>query len=79
MNVNAKESNEDAQKDLPKAARQELPMDTPPGAKKAHVKLPGISKHLGCQSHKSVKQPDFLRQKLKRCSNENILETIILA
>ena len=34
---------------------------------------------LGCQSHKSVKQLDFLRQKLKRCSNENILETIILA
>ena len=34
---------------------------------------------LSCQSHKSVKQPDFLRQKLKRCSNENILETIILA
>ena len=67
MNVNAKESNEDA------------PRDTPPGAKKAHVKLPGISKRLGCQSHKSVKQPDFLRQKLKRCSNENILEIIILA
>ena len=75
MNANAKESNEDA----PKVARQELPRDTPPGAKKAHVKLPGISKRLGCQSHKSVKQPDFLRQKLKRCSNENILETIILA
>lgn len=34
---------------------------------------------LGCQSHKSVKQLDFLRQKLKHCSNENILETIILA